>query len=153
MGRRDSHWFGFKNENVITLCSFSSFQTPADTYSNYTERRRLAPEYMGSNTHTHTPTHTADDSYKYPRTRVRSDSYTIFHLNRHTPSGQSRVYRVTQLRTDVVRCRETTGTGPVNLKVVPVTGVALAGPTNQIICASLSHTHCWYEVGTLYCIV
>ena len=37
-----------------TLCSFSSFQTPVDT-SNilYTERRRLAPEYMGSNTHTH----------------------------------------------------------------------------------------------------
>ena len=27
---------------------------------------------------THTPTHTADDSYKYHRTRVRSDSYTIF---------------------------------------------------------------------------
>ena len=42
----------------------------------YTERRRLAPEYMGSNTHT--PTHAADDSYNYPRTRVRSDSYNIF---------------------------------------------------------------------------
>ena len=81
----------------------------------YTERRRLAPEYMGSNTHI--PTHTADDSYKYHRTRVRSDSYTI--SNRRTPSGQSRVYRVTQLRTDGVHCREPTGTGPVNLKVVP----------------------------------
>ena len=34
-------------------------------------------------------------------------------------SGQSRVYRVTQLRTDGVRCRESAGTGPVNLKVVP----------------------------------
>ena len=32
-------------------------------------------------THTHTPTHTADDSDKYHRTRVRSDSYnTIFSL-------------------------------------------------------------------------
>ena len=40
--------------------------------------------------------------------------------NRHTPSGQSRVYRVTQLlRTDGVHCREFAGTGPINLKVVP----------------------------------
>ena len=37
--------------------------------------------------------------------------------NRHTPLGQSRVYRVTQLRTDGVHCRESAGTGPVNLKV------------------------------------
>ena len=43
----------------------------------------------------------------------------IFILNRHTPSGQSRVYRVTQLRSDGVHCRESAGTGPVNLKVVP----------------------------------
>ena len=39
--------------------------------------------------------------------------------NRHTPSGQSRVYRVTQMRTDGVHCLESAGTGPVNLKVVP----------------------------------
>ena len=39
--------------------------------------------------------------------------------NRHTPSGQSRVYGVTQLRTDGVHCREFAGTGLVNLKVVP----------------------------------
>ena len=43
----------------------------------------------------------------------------FFFLNRHTPSGQSRVYRVTQLRTNGVHCRESAGTGPVNLKVVP----------------------------------
>ena len=44
----------------------------------------------------------------------------LFIYNRHTPSsGQSRVYRVTQLRTDGVHCRESAGTGPVNLKVVP----------------------------------
>ena len=43
----------------------------------------------------------------------------LFILNRHTPSGQSRVYRVTQLRTDGVHCRESAGTGPLNLKVVP----------------------------------
>ena len=39
-------------------------------------------------------------------------------LNRHTPLGQSRVYRVTQLRTDGVHCRESAGTGPVAFKVV-----------------------------------
>ena len=49
----------------------------------------------------------------------------LFILNRHTPSGQSRVYRVTQLRTDGVHCRESAGIGPVNLKVVPATGAAL----------------------------
>ena len=43
----------------------------------------------------------------------------LFIYNRHTPSGQSRVYRVTQMRTDGVHCRESAGTGPVNLKVVP----------------------------------
>ena len=43
----------------------------------------------------------------------------LFILTRHTPSGQSRVYRVTQLRTDGVPCRVSAGTGPVNLKLVP----------------------------------
>ena len=32
--------------------------------------------------------------------------------NRHTPSGQSLVYRVTQLRTDGVHCQKSAGTGP-----------------------------------------
>ena len=43
----------------------------------------------------------------------------FLYLNHHTPSGQSRVYRVAQLRTGGVHCRESAGTGPVNLKVVP----------------------------------
>ena len=43
----------------------------------------------------------------------------LFIYNRHTPSGQSQVYRVTQLRTDGVYCRDSVSTGPVNLKVVP----------------------------------
>ena len=43
----------------------------------------------------------------------------LFILNRHTPLGQSQVYRVTQMRTDGVHCRESAGTGPVNLKEVP----------------------------------
>ena len=51
------------------------------------------------------------DSSRVPRRRPL--------WNRHTPSGQSRVYRVTQLRTEGVHCRESAGTGPVNLKVVP----------------------------------
>ena len=43
----------------------------------------------------------------------------LFILNRHMPSGQFRIYRVTQLRADRVHCRESAGTRPVNLKVVP----------------------------------
>ena len=43
----------------------------------------------------------------------------FIYLNRHTPSGQYRVYRITQLRTDGVHCRESASTGPVNFKVVP----------------------------------
>ena len=43
----------------------------------------------------------------------------LFIVNRHKPSGQFRVYRVTQLRTDGVHCRESESKGPVHLKVVP----------------------------------
>ena len=43
----------------------------------------------------------------------------FIYLNRHTPSGQSRIYRVAQLRTDGVHCRESASTGSVYLKVVP----------------------------------
>ena len=53
------------------------------------------------------------DSSRVPRRRP------FIYLNRHTSSGQSRVNRVTRLRTDAIHCRESTGTGPVNLKVVP----------------------------------
>ena len=54
------------------------------------------------------------DSSRVPRRRP------FIYLNRRTPSGQTRVYRVTQLRTDGVYCREFAGTGPVVLKVVCV---------------------------------
>ena len=53
------------------------------------------------------------DSSRFPR------RHPFIYLNRHTPSGQSRVYRITQLRTDGAHCRESAGTGPLNLKVVP----------------------------------
>ena len=44
---------------------------------------------------------------------------------RQPPPGQSRVYRVTHLRTDSVHRRESTGKEPVVLKVVRVTGAVL----------------------------
>ena len=40
------------------------------------------------------------------------------YLYRHTQLGQSRVYLVKQLRTDDAHCRESSGIGPVFLKVV-----------------------------------
>ena len=49
------------------------------------------------------------------------------YLDRHTPSGRSRIYRVMEMRTDGGHCQESAGTGPVVLKVVRVTGVAFAG--------------------------
>ena len=52
------------------------------------------------------------DSSRVPR------RHPYFILNRHTLSSESRVYRVTQ-NTDGVHCRESAGTGPVNLKVIP----------------------------------
>ena len=84
------------------------------------------------------------DSSRFPRRRPFICS------NRHTPSSPSRVYRVTQLLTDGVHCRESAGTGPVVLKVVPVTGAAILQVTmDHLICASLSHAHYWYGVGML----
>ena len=53
----------------------------------------------------------------------------IVHIYRYTPSGQSRVYRITQLRADGVHHRESTGTWPVVLKAVSVTGAAISGFT------------------------
>ena len=64
--------------------------------------------------------HTQAESRAYLRDSSRvSRRRPFIYLRRHTPSDQSRVYRVTQLRTDGVHCRESAGTGPVNLKVVP----------------------------------
>ena len=83
------------------------------------------------------------DSSRVPRRRPFN------YVNHHTPSGQSRVYRVTQLRADGVHCLESAGKGLVNLKVVPVTGAALAGhPGPFNIRLSFPHLY-WYEVGML----
>ena len=62
--------------------------------------------------------HTQAESGAYVRDSSRVPRRRPF-MNRHTPSGQSRVFRVTQLRTDGVHYRESADTGPVNLKVVP----------------------------------
>ena len=94
--------------------------------------------------------HTRAESGAYFRDSSRFLRRRPFiYLNRHTPSGQSRVYQVTQLRTDGVHCRESAGTGPVSLKVVP-NGCCLGrSPWTQLICASRSHTLSWYGVGML----
>ena len=64
--------------------------------------------------------HTKAKSGAYLRDSSRGPRRPPFiHSNCRTPLGQSRVYRVTQLRTDGVHCRQFAGTGLVNLKVVP----------------------------------
>ena len=69
--------------------------------------------------------------------------------NHHTQSGQSRVYRVTRLRTDGVHCRESAGTGPVNLKVSSERVLPWQVTMDRLLFASLSHTHYWYEGGMM----
>ena len=56
-----------------------------------------------------------------------SAAASIYFLDRRTPSGESRVHRVTQLCTEGIHCRESAGKGQEALKVVPATGTALAG--------------------------
>ena len=89
----------------------------------------------------------SQDSSRFPRRRP------FTYLHRHTPSAQSRVYRVTHLRTDGVHCRESAGTGPVNLKVVPNECCLGRITMDQLRFASLSHTHYWYKVVILIVIV
>ena len=100
--------------------------------------------------------HTQAESGAYLRDFSRVPRQRPFiYLNRHTPSGQSRVYRVTQLRTDGVHCRESAGTGPLNLKVVPNECCLGRSPwMDPSICPSLSHTHKTgsYNINTsVYC--
>ena len=53
------------------------------------------------------------------------------------------------MRTDGVYCRESAGTGSVNLKVVPKRVLRWQVTMDQLIYASLSHTHYCYKVGML----
>ena len=50
-----------------------------------------------------------------------------FFMPPYAIGGQPRVYGVTQMRTDGVHCGESTGTGPVVLKLVQVMDAAFAG--------------------------
>ena len=67
----------------------------------------------------------------------------IIYLKPPYAIGSVQSYRVAQLRTNGVHCRESAGTGPVNLKVVPneccLFNMRLSFP----------HTHCWNEVDML----
>ena len=55
--------------------------------------------------------HTQAESGAYLRDFSRFPRCPFIYLTRHTPSGQFRVYRVTQLRTDGVHHQEPAGTG------------------------------------------
>ena len=57
----------------------------------------------------------------------RGDVHIIY---RQPPLGESRVYRVSQLRTYRVPCRESAALEPAVLKVVGVTGAAFPGFNN-----------------------
>ena len=76
------------------------------------------------------------------------------YLYRKLLLGKSRVCWVMQLRMDGIHFRESAGTGPVLIIVVPVTGAFFSGTvlpwTNQ--CApSFSHALYWYEVDMCDC--
>ena len=83
------------------------------------------------------------DSSRVPRRRP------FIYLHRHTPSVQSRVNRVTQLRIDGVHwprvCRHRASKPQDSSKRLLPWQVTM----DQLLCASLSHTHCWSEVGML----
>ena len=96
--------------------------------------------------HLHTQAESAVLTYGIPPDATAS----IFILkNRQTPSGQARVYRVTQSRTDGVHCRESAGTELlVNLKVVPNECLGRSPWTNEYTPLFPTHTNgikwaCW----------
>ena len=116
----------FAPENLVLQDGFGSSPVP----------RQLA--------HLHTQTESGAywwDSSRFPR------RCPFIYSNRHTPSGQSRVYRVTQLHTDGVHCREHRASKPQGSSKRVLPGEVTM---DQSICAPLSHTHNnWYEVGML----
>ena len=100
---------------------------------NLVSRDRFTRPVPRQPAHLHTQTESgaySRDSSRFPRRRP------FIYLNRHTPLGQSRVYRVTQLRTNSVHRRESASTGPVVLKVVTDAAI-LQVTVDQLMCASL----------------
>ena len=63
--------------------------------------------------------------------------------------SQSRIYRVTHLRTNGVHCRESAGTGLVKPQGCSEWVLPWEVTMDQLICASLSNTHYCYRVGML----
>ena len=115
----------------------------------------FAPEILGSRDDSGSPVprqpahlHTQAESGAHLRDSSRVPRRRLYIcLNRHTPSGQSRGYRVTQLRTDGVHCRESASTGPVNLKIVP-NGCCLGkSPWTNQYAPLFSHAHFWVWSG------
>ena len=91
------HWFPFAPENLVSR----------DGFGNLVPRQ---PAHL----------HTQAESGAYLRDSSRfPQRCSSLYFNCHTPSGQFRVYRITQLRTDGVHCRESAGTKQANLRVVP----------------------------------
>ena len=84
-------------------------------------------------------------TYGIPLDSATASIY-IYH---HTLSSQSRVYRVTQLRTDAVHCRESAGTRLVfnSPQGSSSKGCCLCRSTWTNCTPLFSHTHYWYEVG------
>ena len=120
---RENEYFPvpFAFENLVSRDGYgsSSSSSPAPRHSAHLHTQAEYGAYYSS---------------RFPRRRP------FIYLNRHTPSGQSRVYWVTQLRTDGVHCREFTGTGPANLKVVP-SGCCLGRSPWTNLYAPLFPTH------------
>ena len=104
------------------------------TPENLVPRDRFGSPVPRQPAHLHTQAESGvylRDSSRFPRRRP------FIYLYRQSPSDQSRVYQVTQWRTDGVHCRESAGTGPLVLKIVPIKGAAFSGITmDQLMRAS-----------------
>ena len=131
------NWVRLPLPILLVASSTWKMNIPLSPYvpENLVSRDRFGRPVPRQPAHLHTQAESgaySRDSSRFPRRRP------FIYLNRHTPSGQSQVYRVTQLRTDGVHCRESAGTGPVVLKVVPVPDAAILQVTmDQLMCASL----------------
>ena len=110
------------NRVRLPICSLPAEQKKADISLSSFAPKNLVSRYefgipaLRQPAHLHAQVESGSysrDSCRVPRRRP------FVYLNRHTPSGPSRVCRVTQLRTDSVHCRKTANTGPVYLEVVP----------------------------------
>ena len=102
------------------------------TFPRFPLRKKEHKSYFGKNrTHDFRTSRCADYLLDYSGDEGK-------YLHRQAPSGQSRVYKVTQLCADGVHHRESAGTGPVIvLKVTPVTGARWL-TMDKFGCASLS---------------